>query len=49
MELLRTDLVQHAQDVLLALRHQHVITVTEGADVEPGLEAESEQRNGMFT
>lgn len=38
-----TDLVQHAEDALLALHRHHVLSLTEGVDVKPGLEAESEK------
>lgn len=35
-----TDLVQHAQDVLLALRGHHVLSVvTEFVDIKPRLKA----------
>lgn len=39
-----TDLVQHAQDVLLALGSHHVLGLTEGVDVEPRLEATQQTR-----
>ncbi|TNN48781.1 hypothetical protein EYF80_041020 [Liparis tanakae] len=42
----RTDLVQHAQDVLLALSSHHGLRFTNGADVEPRLEA-AQQTGGQ--
>lgn len=35
----RTDLVQHAQDVLLALSSHHRLCLTDGVDVKPRLKA----------
>lgn len=36
---LRTDLVQHAQNVLLTFCSHHVLCLTDGVDVKPQLKA----------
>lgn len=41
---LRTDLVQHAENVLLTLRSDHVLRLAEGVDVEPHFKATEQQK-----
>lgn len=41
---LRTDLVQHAQNVLLTFRSDYVLCLAEGVDVKPHFKAVEQQQ-----
>lgn len=41
---LRTDLVQHAENVLLTFHSDHVLRLAEGVDVEPHFKATEQQQ-----